>query len=66
MGRESERNGRLGKSVWRGGGGKRVKERERAREAPELLLMLLLPLLQPFDNSPPIQSAEEGRRSEQG
>lgn len=62
--REWEEREARKESVWRGGGGKRVKERE--REAPELLLMLPLPLLQPFDNSPPIQSAEEGRRSEQG
>lgn len=62
--REWEEREARKESVWRGGGGKRVKERE--REAPELLLMLLLLPLQPFDNSPPIQSAEEGRRSEQG
>ena len=43
----------------------RERERERDTQAPELLLMLLL-LLQPFDYSPPRESREEGRRSEQG
>lgn len=42
----------------------RKREGERDTQAPELLLMLLL--LQPFDNSPPRESREEGRRSEQG
>ena len=47
-------------------GRERERERERGRDtqAPELLLMLLM-LLQPFDNSPPRESREEGRRSEQ-
>lgn len=44
----------------------RRKESKRERERETLELLLMLPLLQPFDNSPPIQSAEEGRRSEQG